>query len=94
MKMTYQVLALKLDPNRRDGGEMEDRPGGGKEGGRKRGRAEEVKQGGKEEARQRGRNRKGKSEEARKGGRRKRALRTNLESRGCNSSDLKTILCQ
>ena len=30
MKMIYQLLALQLDPNRRDGGEMED--GQGEEG--------------------------------------------------------------
>ena len=41
MKMTYELLALQLDPNRRNGGEMEDGRGGGKEGGRKRDRAEE-----------------------------------------------------
>ena len=55
---------------------------------------EEVRQGRKKEARQRGRTRKRRKEKARKGGGTKRgsALRTKLKSRGCNSSDLKTIL--
>ena len=55
---------------------------------------EEVSQGRKEEASQTGRKRKGRREEARQGGGRKRgsAPRTKLKSRGCNSSDLKTIL--
>ena len=43
--MAHQLLALQLDPNRRDGGEMEDGRGGGREGGRKRGRAEEDRVG-------------------------------------------------
>ena len=55
---------------------------------------EEVRQGRMEEARQRRRRRKGRKEEARKcgGAQRRSALRTKLKSRGCNSSDLKTIL--
>ena len=75
--------------------EMEDGRAGGREGGRKRSRTEEVRQeeARQEEARQRGRQRKRK-EEANQGGGRNRgsALRTELKSRGCNSSDLKTIL--
>ena len=88
--MAYQLLALQLDPNRRDEGEMEDGRGRGREGRRKQPRAEKVRQGKNEEARQSGR--KGRKE--RQGGERKRgsAPRTKLKSRGCNSSDLKTIL--
>ena len=55
---------------------------------------EKVRQGMKEEARQSGRRRKGRREDARQNGGRKRrsAPRTKLKRRGCNSSDLKTIL--
>ena len=48
----YPLLALQLDPNHRDGGEMEDGRREGREGGRKRGRAEKVGQGTKEEGTQ------------------------------------------
>ena len=70
------------DGRGRKGGRKEARQGGGSEAGKDGGSG------------QRGRRRKGKREEARQGGGRKRgsALRTKLKSRGCNSSDLKTIL--
>ena len=65
----------------RCGGEMEDGPGGGREGGRQRVSAG-VKQGRKEETRQRGRTRKRRMD-AKQGGGRKRgsAFRTKLKSR-------------
>ena len=43
MKMTYQLLALQLDPTRRDGWEVGDGRERGREGGTKRGSAEEVR---------------------------------------------------
>ena len=93
MEMTYQLLALQLDPNRRDGGEMENGRGGVREGGRRRGREEEVRQGTEEEGRQSPLKEEGK-EGGREAGRRKResAPPTKLKSRGCNSSDLETKL--
>ena len=90
MKMTYQLLVSQLDPNRREG-EMED--GRGEEG------KEETKQGGgsgagKEGGSETERMKEEGKEGGREAGRRKRgsAPRTKLKSRGCNSSDLKTIL--
>ena len=85
MERAYQLIALQLDPNRRDGGKMEDRRG------RRKGRRGNARQGRKKEARQSGRRKRG---DARQGGGRKRGSdpRTKLKSRGCNSSDLKTIL--
>ena len=52
MNITYELLALQLDTNRRDGEKMEDRRWGGREGEWKGGRNEEVRQGRKEESRQ------------------------------------------
>ena len=51
MKMTYQLLASQLDPNRRDGGDIEDGRWGGREEARKDGGSEAEKGGGSEEKR-------------------------------------------
>ena len=53
MKITYKLLAVQLDPSRRNGGEMEEEQGGGREGRRTQGReggseADRTKEKGKE----------------------------------------------
>ena len=71
IEITYDLLALQLDPSGWKG-DMERGRSRGREGGWKRGRAEEVRQKKKDEARQIRRRRKRRMEEARKGGGRKR----------------------
>ena len=52
--MTYQLLALQLGPDCRDGAEIENGRGRGRKGGRNRGRADEVKPGTKDEGKEGG----------------------------------------
>ena len=59
MKMTDRLLALQLDPNSPDGGEIGDGRERRREGERKQGRGEEVRQRRKEGTRQSGQRKKG-----------------------------------